>query len=134
MPEARLARNLDQALRRMSWRVEDGRFALVAFSEEPTRADWSALRAPSQMIREVEETTLLLHEEELAGVLGRHPGARVELDLVWIRFDAPMGWEVVGFLALVTGELARAGVPLGAICAHARDHLFLSANQLETAR
>jgi hypothetical protein len=36
-----------------------------------------------------------------------------------------MGWEVVGFLAKVTGSLAAAGVPLGAVCGFSRDHLFL---------
>ena len=37
-----------------------------------------------------------------------------------------MGWELVGFLALVTGRLAAAGVPLGAVCGFQRDHLFVA--------
>jgi hypothetical protein len=63
-----------------------------------------------------------------------HANARVERDLAWIRFDAPMGWELVGFLAHVTGRLAAAGVPLGCVCAHARDHLFVARVHLERAR
>jgi hypothetical protein len=55
-----------------------------------------------------------------------HPGARVEGGLLWVSFTAAMGWEVVGFLALVTGRLAAAGVPLGAVCGFSRDHLFVS--------
>ena len=44
-----------------------------------------------------------------------------------------MGWEVVGFLARVTGALAAAGVPLGAVCGFSRDHLFVAEAHLERA-
>ena len=85
-------------------------------------------------MHEAEETTLLVHEEVLSQVLERHPDARVELDLVWLRFEAAMGWEVVGFLALVTSALAAAGVPLGAVCGFSRDHLFVTERHLATTR
>ena len=86
------------------------------------------------LTRIFDETTLLVREELVAGVLERHRTARIERDLVWVRFEAPMGWDVVGFLARVTGELARANVPLGAVCGHSRDHLFLAARHLPAAR
>jgi hypothetical protein len=37
-----------------------------------------------------------------------------------------MAWELVGFLALVSGALASAGVPIGAVCGFSRDHLFVA--------
>jgi hypothetical protein len=129
-----VARGLEEALARMQFRVESGRFVLLGFDEPPAAADLAALRPPAQLVIEAGETSLLLREELLAAALARHPRARVERDLAWIRFEAPMGWELVGFLARVTAELARAGVPLGAVCGFSRDHLFVPARHLETAR
>jgi hypothetical protein len=50
-----------------------------------------------------------------------------------VRFDLPMDWQVVGFLALVTGELAKAGVSVGAVCGFHRDHLFVAGHNLPKA-
>jgi hypothetical protein len=77
---------------------------------------------------------LLVAEDRIPEVLARHPRARVERDYAWIRFEAPMGWEVVGFLARVTGALAAAAVPLGAVCGFSRDHLFVARRHLPAAR
>ena len=128
------ARDLAEALAGMTFRVEEGGFALLGFPEPPTPGDLYALdRPPAQVVREGGETSLLVREELLPDVLSRHPDARAECDLRWIRFEAPMGWEVVGFLARVTTALAAAGVPLGAVCGFSRDHLFVAEPHLETA-
>lgn len=128
------ARSLEDAWSGMTWEVEPGTFALLGFAEEPTAGDLEGLaRGPAQLIREDGETTLLVPEEAVPAALARHPGAALERDLVWIRFRTPMGWEVVGFLARVTGDLAAAGVPLGAICGFSRDHLFLARRYLPRA-
>jgi len=119
----------------MSWSVEAGAFALVGLAEPPTPGDLECLsRPPSQVVVEDGETTLLLAEADAGAVIERHPGARVQRDLAWIRFETPMGWEVVGFLAHVAGELARAGVPIGAVCGFSRDHLFVARSRLPAAR
>jgi len=131
--EARTARTLDDALARMSWSVEEGSFALVGFDEAPAAEDLAALAEPAQLVREGGETTLLVREDALAGVLARRPGARVERDLAWIRFHTPMGWEVVGFLARVTTALAARGVPVGCVCGFSRDHLFVAQRHLDAA-
>lgn len=126
---------LQEAWGKMTWGREAGVFALIGFPEPPLAEDLTCLaRPPAQVLREGGETTLLVRESESAAVLARHPGARLERDLVWIRFEAPMSWEVVGFLARVTGELAAAGVPLGAVCGFSRDHLFLASRYFEPAR
>ena len=118
----------------MRFRVEAGRFALIGFEGPPGPGDLAALgEGPGQLVREGGETTLLVAAQAVPGLRAAHPHARVEGDLVWVRFEAPMGWEVVGFLALVTGRLAAAGVPLGAVCGYSRDHLFLSAAHLPVA-
>lgn len=120
------ARTLEQALRAMTFEVLDERFALCGFDEPPVTADLTDLRgAPGQLTCEGGETSVLLEQSKLPAFLARHPDARVEHDLLWIRFRSAMGWEVVGFLARVTGALAGAGIPLGAVCGFSRDHLFV---------
>ena len=119
----------------MRWEVLDLEFALLGFDEPPVEADLALLgEGPAQVIREGGETTLLVRARNVDALLARHPGARVQRELAWIRFLAPMGWEVVGFLALVTERLARAGVPLGAVCGYSRDHLFIARPYLARAR
>jgi hypothetical protein len=119
----------------MAWTVEEGLFALIGFRDPPHPEDLACLRTPpAQIVCEQDETTLLLRDDLAGEVLARHPDARTERNLSWIRFETPMGWEVVGFLSLVAGELARAGVPIGAVCGFSRDHLFVARKHLHTAR
>ena len=133
MVPAEPVRSLAEALSAMTFTVEPGRFGLVGFEEPPLPADLECLaRPPAQVVRERDETTVLAPAEQAEAVLSRHPAARIERDLAWIRFDAPMAWDVVGFLAHVTGALARAGVPIGAVCGFRRDHLFVAGRHLET--
>ena len=111
-----------------------GRFALLGFARAPQAADLELLgRGPGQVIREGGETTLLIPAETLEAALALHPDANVERDLAWIRFRAPMSWEVVGFLAKVTTAFAAAQIPLGAVCGFSRDHLFIHERFLERA-
>jgi hypothetical protein len=127
-------RSLREALSQMTWRPAPGLFALVGFEGGPRVEDLALLgRAPSQIVREAEGTTLLIHEDAVDGVLGRHPGAKLERSLVWIRFSAAMDWELVGFLAHVTQALAAAKVPVGCVCTFDRDHLFVAEAHYERA-
>ena len=134
MVPQQIAKTLSEAQGRMRFRLERGRFALLGFAAAPSAADCAALGdGPGQLVREGGETSLLVPEGALSGLLKAHPDAQVEKDLAWIRFETPMGWEVVGFLALVTGRLADAGIPIGAVCGFSRDHLFLNAARLPVA-
>lgn len=119
----------------MTFTVEPAEFHLIGFPEPPAGEDFEALGSPpAQIVREPDETTILVKAERAGEILARHPGARVERDLAWIRFEKPMAWDLVGFLALVTGELGRVGVPIGAVCGYRRDHLFVARRFLPTAR
>ncbi|MAE77127.1 MAG: hypothetical protein CMJ85_09685 [Planctomycetes bacterium] len=127
--------NLESALSQMSWRFEPGTFALLGFLAPPSVADLELLSVPpAQIVTEAEQTTLLIPSDRVEEALRRHPEAEVEGDLIWVRFDAPMSWDVVGFLALVTGHFAAAGIPIGAVCGFRRDHLFLARRHQERAR
>ncbi|MEX1025074.1 MAG: ACT domain-containing protein [Planctomycetota bacterium] len=127
-----VAETLEAALAAMTLGVEPGRFALIGTASRlplALLADLAAadLPEPWQLVRESGETTVLVTEALADRLLVGLDDARVERDLVWIRFEAAMGWEVVGFLAHVTSALAAAGVPLGAISGFSRDHLFVAA-------
>ena len=126
--------NLEQARAAMRWRVAPGRFVLAGFPEPATPEDWEAVGETGQLVREGGETTLLIESAGLDELRRRHPEACAEEDLAWVRFEGAMEWELVGFLALVTGELAAAGVPLGAICGYSRDHLFVAERFLPATR
>lgn len=128
------ATRLEEALAAMRWRVEPGTFCLAGFEEPPTALDLELCAPPAQIVCEVGETTLLARSENLARLRERHPAARLEDGLRWIRFELPMSWELTGFLAHVTGALAAAGVPLGAVCGYSRDHLFVAERYMEEAR
>jgi hypothetical protein len=118
----------------MTFTILPGRWALIGIEGPPLPADVAALEhGPANLVREPGASTLLVRTEEADAILARHPGAKIERDLAWVRFDLPMNWEVVGFLALVTGELARAGVSVGAVCGFHRDHIFLAAQNLSKA-
>lgn len=120
----------------MRWRQLEGRFALLGFAEPPTAQDLVCLEgaAPAQVTREGGETSILAEERFAAAIEARHTNVRREDGLVWFTFEACMEWDVVGFLALVTSELAEAGVPVGAVCGFSRDHLFISESYLTESR
>ena len=126
---------LAAALARMRWVEEPGRFVLVGVRGAPAPEDLLLLeRAPAQLVREEGETTLLVRAEALPELQERHPGLRHEGPLAWIRFEAPMAWDLVGFLAHVSGALAAAEVPIGVVCSFDRDHLFVAEAWLERVR
>ncbi len=118
----------------MRWRVEPERFVLAGFAEAPSERDFLMIGETGQLIREGGETTLLVPASELPRLRELHPTASLEEGLAWIRFEGAMDWQLVGFLALVTGKLAEAGIPLGAICGFSRDHLFVAERFLAGAR
>jgi len=120
----------------MRWREEPGRFALLGFRGPPAAEDLELVAGEEllQCVREGGVTTLLLPLERVDEVCARHPAAELEAPLCWLTFEAPMAWDVVGFLARVTSHLAAAGIPLGAVCSYHRDHLFVNAGYREEAR
>lgn len=80
-----------------------------------------------QYILEPDVLTLLVDRANWARLSPRYPEAKVEGPLALFTFTLAMDWEVVGFLAAVTGLLARSRIPLGAVCGYYRDHLFIAA-------
>jgi hypothetical protein len=110
--------------------VHPDEFVLVGLNpQERARleADLQHIRGDFfQYILEPDVLTLLLDRDSWERLNRRYPAASVEGPLSVFTFSLAMDWEVVGFLAAVTGFLAQAGIPLGAVCGYYRDHLFIS--------
>ena len=106
-------------------------------------ADWARLlenpelspRAESNfmLLRDPFEVTLLLEESDWRAMRHAARDARVEAGFRLVTLDVELGWDVVGFLAHVSGLLAAAGVPLGALSAFSRDHLLIKQDDLGEA-
>lgn len=127
------ARTLAEALQRTEAGILPGPVGVIGLA--PGALDPASLLAgpaPRQVIVEVEEITALLPWEEARQVAERAE-APLEGPFAWLRFETPMAWELVGFLARVTSALAQAGVSLGAVCGYSRDHLFVPWEQREVA-
>jgi hypothetical protein len=81
-------------------------------------------------LKDAHEVTLLLEESDWKTMRYAVRDARVEGDFRLLTFDIELDWNVVGFLALVTGILADAGVSCGALSAFSRDHLLIKQDDL----
>lgn len=78
--------------------------------------------------------TLLLSADDLSEIGDLANGADIEPDPYRvITFQQDMAWTVVGFLHRVCAVLAEESIPLGAISAFARDHLFIRADLSDRA-
>ena len=126
-------------LRRTRVRVAPATYFLVGLRHE----DWLRLLespelsprrdAPFMILRDEHEVTMLLEEEDWRAMRHAARDARVEGGLRLVTLDIELGWDGVGHLALVTRELAGAGVSVGALSAFSRDHLLIKQEDLGRA-
>jgi hypothetical protein len=85
------------------------------------------------LLRDPVEVTLLLEESDWRAMRHAARDARVESGFRLVTLGVELGWDVVGFLAYVTGILAAAGVAVGALSAFSRDHLLIKQDDLGCA-
>jgi uncharacterized protein len=124
-------------VRTMRWRVRPERLVLVGIDprEQPV-----ALRLVGglsgrfwQLIVEPEVVTLVLDDSDWRQISPAFPRAEVEPGFHAISFEVDLPPDLVGFMALLSGALAGAGVPLLAVCGYNRDHLLVRQEHLERA-
>jgi hypothetical protein len=86
------------------------------------------------IVRESDATSFLLPLEDVErlGDLARERVAEAEPYRL-LTFTATLPWTVVGFLARVTSLLAEHAIPLGAVAAYDRDHVFVRSEFAERA-
>jgi hypothetical protein len=128
-----------ELLRRTKVEVAPATFFLVGMRHE----DWSRLleqpelspraSVPFMLLRDTNEVTLLLEEEDWLVMRHAVREARVEGGWRLVTFNIVLDWNVVGFLARVTELLAAANISVGAVTAFSRDHLLIKQDDLGTA-
>ncbi len=119
--------------------IRSGEYVLVGISPDKRAKLETDLTKLSdtffQYTCEADVLTVLLHSADWDSICGGYPKANIEGPLRIFSFSVVMDWQVVGFLAEITGILAGQGIPLGAVCGYYRDHLFIAreyAHQAET--
>jgi hypothetical protein len=81
-----------------------------------------------------DEVSLMIPQEAWNDFQKRLPGAQVNpTPYRVITFDTPLQADLVGFMALVSTALANAQISILPFAAFSRDHLFVPADQLQTA-
>ena len=128
---------LHVVLTRLRWHARPERLAVVGLAP---RERLLALRllpglAGSfwQLVVEPDMLTLVLADRDWRAISQAFPRARVERPYRAISFDLDLPEGLVGFMALFSGVLAAAGVPLLAVCGYAKDHLLVREQYLDTA-
>lgn len=133
-PQTISASAATELLRRTRVEVNPATFALVGMRKEA----WARLLTQPELsprgvfmaLLDDREATLLLEESEWSAMRRTTPDARVESGFRLVTLDIELGWNTVGYLALVTSILGDAGIPVGALSAFSRDHLLVKQNDL----
>ncbi len=113
--------NLGNFLKNGKVYVWEGTYAMVK-AQRPCR------RAVA-VIRDKKEITCLVDESRLK------PADLLAVDAGWkiITFDMILPFGLIGFLARVSGALARAGISICALSAYSTDHILVKTKDLEKA-
>lgn len=127
-----------ELLRRTRVEVAPETFFLVALRRE----DWikllenpelsPRLSAPFMIFSDGAEVSLLLDEVDFGTIRHAVRGAKTEGGFRLLNFNVELDWTVVGYLAEITGILAEAEIPIGAISAFSRDYLLVK--QMDLAK
>jgi uncharacterized protein len=89
--------------------------------------------APFMILRDAHEVTLLIDEIDYGTIRHAIRNAKIESGFRLVTFNIELGWNVVGYFALISKILAEAEIPLGAVSAFSRDHLLIKQEHLAKA-
>ena len=131
--------DVEELLRMTRVEVAPATYFLIGLRHE----DWARLLqnpelspradAPFMLLRDEHEVTLLLDESDWRTMRHAARDARVEGGFRLLTLDIELEWNTVGYLARITGLLARAGISCGALSAFSRDHLLIKQDDLGAA-
>ncbi len=118
-------RNLATLLQNIKPEVHDGVFV---FCRIPANEKIPAALALMLIFRELEGTTIVVRREEAERASFPHQFAS---RLTTLTVHSSLA--AVGFLAVVTGRLAEAGISVNAVSAYYHDHLFVPEHRADEA-
>lgn len=119
--------------------VHPGEFAVIGVDREAwTKLLQDSTLSPSgdkpfMIFSEVSEVTLVVDASDLERLSLAVTDLRAERGFRLITFTTEMDFSVTGFMAEVSGILARAGVSILALSSFSRDHLLVRQTDLATA-
>lgn len=129
----------EEILRRAKVEVAPETFTLISLR----RADWLKLlenpelsprmSAPFLIFADRWEVTLLLDEIDYGTIRHSIRDAKIENNFRLLSFDVELDFNVVGFLAKVSGIFAAAAISIVALSAFSRDHLLVKQQDLSKA-
>jgi uncharacterized protein len=85
------------------------------------------------MMRDKDEITLIVTEEEWEKVAPRFPGARTQGQRRMIRFDTVLDFSVVGFISEISGALADADISILSLSTYSTDAVFVHESRFDEA-
>lgn len=131
--------DVTELLRRTRIEVAPATFYLISLRPE----DWQRLLenpelsprpdAPLMLLRDAHEVTLLLEADDWRTMRHAAREARVEGGFRLVTLNIELAWNVVGYLARITGILAEAEISVGALSSFSRDHLLIKQDDLGKA-
>lgn len=129
----------EEILKSCTVEVAPGIYTLVSLDE----ASWNrvlsdpslspSMAAPFMILKDRWEVTMLLDEKDFSRISEAVQGAKTHRNLRMISFDVVLDFNVVGFMAAVSGILADAGIPILAVSSFGRDHLLIGQDHLASA-
>lgn len=131
--------DVTELLRRTRVEVAPATFYLISLRPE----DWQRLLenpelsprpgAPLMLLRDAHEVTLLLEADDWRTMRHAAREARVEGGFRLVTLNVELAWNVIGYLARITGILAEAEISVGALSSFSRDHLLIKQDDLGKA-
>ncbi len=117
--------------------TDESAYALVKLSVNSfTKASQfvASHNAPfSAVILDKHEVSLLLPETIWKQMQSEFPEAEVSGTFSLITFECVLTLDVVGFMAVVSEILAQAEIPILALSAYSRDHIFVATEHFQKA-
>lgn len=89
-----------------------------------------AMNAPFVLFKDAWEVTMIVPERQAIGLMQSRFQIQKETGFRLVSFDVDLDFDVVGFMALITGIAAEAGVSILSFASFKRDHLFVRQEQL----
>jgi hypothetical protein len=105
--------------------MHDGAFVFCSISSDE---NIPATLTPVHVFREHEGTTLVVRREQAESA-----GLPCQFVSRLITLTVHSSLEAVGFLAAITGHLAKAGISVNAVSAFYHDHLFVPEHRADDA-
>lgn len=112
--------NLMVLLKTLTVKLADGVYVFVTLPDRNVPDGLS----PRMLFQEEEGTTLILRIEDAEA-----HGYSCEFPSRMITLDVHSSLEAIGFIARITGELAKAGISINPIAGFYHDHIFVPDGQ-----